>query len=311
MAPVDTKRCVERFLDHWKPEMVVVAEGEIWPNTFLALQARDIPAILINARMTEKSILGWMRWPKTARKVFSTFDLMIAADVQTQTGLAELSGRDVLCPGNLKSALPAPTVDDTVLNALRAEIGERPTLLAASTHAGEEALIVDAWMQLNPKPFLIIAPRHPDRGDEVDRLLSMTRAAVSRRSESDPLTRETDILLADTIGEMGLWYRLADTVYLGGGHTPGIGGHNPLEALQLEKPVLSGPSVFNFRDLSERLLQFQGYSIVHDVEELISAYPGLPVSADMSEMLKQDALGPMSTTLNALKPILRDVGLSA
>ncbi|MEO1322213.1 MAG: glycosyltransferase N-terminal domain-containing protein [Pseudomonadota bacterium] len=311
MAPVDTQRSVQRFLNHWKPNIAVVAEGEIWPNTLLELHSRDVPAILINARMTEKSILGWMRWPETARKVFSSFDLMIAADVQTQTGLSELSGREVICPGNLKSALPAPTVDEHMLQTLRKETGERPTLLAASTHAGEEALIIDAWMQLDPKPFLIIAPRHPDRGDEVDRLLSMTRAAVSRRSEEDPLTAQTEILLADTMGEMGLWYRLADTVYLGGGHAPGVGGHNPLEALQLGKPVVSGPSVFNFRDLSKRLLQFQGYSIVHDVDELISAYPALPVSEDMSEMLKADALGPMSTTLQSLAPILQKAELAA
>lgn len=310
MAPVDSGKIVHRFLDHWKPSLAIIAEGEIWPNLLLELDARETPSVLVNARMTEKSILGWLRWKTTARKVFSSFDLLIAADMQTKTGLIELADKDVMCPGNLKSALPAPSVDETELARLRDAITGSSVLLAASTHAGEEAFIIDAWMKMDPRPFLILAPRHPERGDEVDTLLSMTKAAVSRRSEGDPLTSETQILLADTMGEMGLWYRLCDTVYLGGGHAPGVGGHNPLEALRLGKPVLTGPSIFNFRDLSERLLPLQGFSIVHDVEELVSAYPALPVSAEMSATLEADSLGPMSSTLDALAPVLKRAGLN-
>lgn len=309
MAPVDTGPVIRRFLDHWSPSAAIIAEGEIWPNTLLALEARQIPAALINARMTEKTILGWMRWRKTAREVFSSLDVLIAADIQTQTGLEEFSGKTVTCPGNLKSALPAPSVDPSELEPLKQAIGDRAVLLAASTHAGEEALVIDAWMQMTEKPFLIIAPRHPERGDDVDKLLSMTKAAVSRRSEKDPLDQTTDILLADTMGEMGLWYRLADTVYLGGGHAPGIGGHNPIEALQLNIPVLSGPSIFNFRDLSERLLPLQGFSIIHDAQELASAFPAPPVSTEMKTLLKADSLGPMARTLEALDPMLRQAGL--
>ncbi|MEL6827934.1 MAG: glycosyltransferase N-terminal domain-containing protein [Pseudomonadota bacterium] len=310
MAPADTPGIARRFLDHWQPAVAIFAEGEVWPNLTLELDVRDVPTALINARMTEKSILGWMRWQKTAREVFSSFDLMVAADTQTKTGLTELSTKTVICPGNLKSALPAPSVDVDELENLKQAIGHKTVLLAASTHTGEEAIVVDAWMKMNPRPFLIIAPRHPERGDDVDTLLSMTKAAVSRRSENDPLTTATDILLADTMGEMGLWYRLCNTVYLGGGHAPGVGGHNPLEALRLGKPVLTGPSIFNFRDLSQRLLPFQGFSIVHDVDELVAAFPALPVSAEMTMTLKADSLGPMSRTLSALEPILNRVDMT-
>jgi len=309
MAPIDQTKTVSLFLDHWAPSLAIFAEGEIWPNTLLELNARNVPSVLLNARMTEKTIRGWMRWRKTASRIFKTFDLQIAADIQTKTGLIELSGKPVTCPGNLKSALPAPAVDQQALAALKDQIGDRPTLLAASTHAGEEALMIDAWMMMDPRPFLIIAPRHPTRGNDVDTLLSMTRTAIARRSEGDPVTTDTEILLADTMGEMGLWYRLADCVYLGGGHAPGVGGHNPLEALQLGKPVLTGPGVFNFRDLSERLLPLQGFSIVHTADELAASYPALPVSTEMTEMLKSDALGPMSATLKALAPILVKAGL--
>ena len=309
MAPVDTAPIARRFLDHWQPDLVIFAEGEIWPNQLLELEARGIPAVLVNARMTEKSTLGWMRWRKTARTVFSTYDLMIAADVQTKTGLEALSGKSVISPGNLKSALPAPSVDEALLKTLRGAIGHRDVFLAASTHAGEEALIIDAFPKLSPRPLLIIAPRHPERGDEVDALLSCTKFSVSRWSEDRSIPEGTDILLADTMGEMGLWYRLAHSVYLGGGHAPGVGGHNPLEALRLGKPILTGPSLFNFSDLSERLKPHGGFTIVEDVEALISAYPPAPVSDAMKDALETDAKGPMSATLTALDPILSRVGL--
>ena len=311
MAPVDTKQAVRRFLDHWQPDLAIFAEGEIWPNQLLDLEARGTPAVLVNARMTEKSTLGWMRWRKTAQTVFSTFDLMIAADVQTKTGLEALSGQSVINPGNLKSALPAPSTDEALLKSLRDSIGNRDVFLAASTHAGEEALIIDAFPKLSPRPLLIIAPRHPERGDEVDALLSCTKFSVSRWSEDRSIPDGTEIVLADTMGEMGLWYRLSHSVYLGGGHAPGVGGHNPLEALRLGKPILTGPSLFNFSDLSERLKPHGGFTIVDDSEALVSAYPPAAVSNAMKDALETDAKGPMSATLTALEPILNRTGLKS
>ncbi|MEM1148372.1 MAG: glycosyltransferase N-terminal domain-containing protein, partial [Pseudomonadota bacterium] len=304
MAPVDTLRAVNTFLDYWQPQLAIFAEGEIWPNLLLELERRSINAALINARMTEKSILGWMRWEKSARRVFASFDLIIAADLQTQTALGALSGHAVSSPGNLKSALPPPSVDDAELRMLETKIGDRAVLLAASTHAGEEALILDAFMSMGQRPLLILAPRHPERGDEVAKLLALTNFACARRSDGDPITAQTDILLADTMGEMGLWYRLADTVYLGGGHSPGVGGHNPLEALQLGKPVITGPSVFNFKDLVERLAPHQGFEIVDDTTAIVGAFPSPPVSDALQQMIAEDAIGPMTATLDALNPLL-------
>ncbi|MFN3211558.1 MAG: 3-deoxy-D-manno-octulosonic acid transferase [Henriciella sp.] len=310
MAPVDTRAATHRFLDHWQPNLVIYAEGEIWPNQLLELETRQIPAILVNARMTEKSILGWLRWKKTARSVFATYDLMIAADVQTKTGLEELSGKSVLNPGNLKSALPAPSVEPQILEQVKAAIGDREVLLAASTHAGEEALILDALLKLTPQPFLIIAPRHPERGDEVDALLSCTKLSIARWSEARTIPEGTDVLLADTMGEMGLWYRVADSVYLGGGHAPGVGGHNPLEALRLGRSILTGPSLFNFSDLTERLTPHEGFTIIADTDALIAAYPPVPVSNEMMALLETDAKGPMSATLDALAPLLKQAGIT-
>lgn len=310
MAPFDSHKGAQRFVSHWKPDLAIFSEGEIWPNLLLRLHAEMVPSALINARMTENSIKGWMRWRKTARRVFNCFDIMIAADVQTKTGLEALSESNVDNPGNLKSALPAPAFDESKLSELQTAIGARKVLLAASTHAGEEALVLDAYMRLPADTFLILAPRHPERGDEVDALLSCTKYAISRRSEGNNVTPVTDILLADTMGEMGLWYRLADTVYLGGGHAPGVGGHNPLEALRLGKPILTGPSLFNFKDLTARLVPHQGFAIVDDAEALAEAFPAPRVSAELAEVLEADALGPMAKTLELLLPLQKRAGLS-
>ncbi|MEO1660613.1 MAG: glycosyltransferase N-terminal domain-containing protein [Pseudomonadota bacterium] len=301
MAPVDTPRAAKRFLAHWAPDAAIFAEGEVWPNLLRNLRASGTKTALINARMTERSITGWLRWPRTAKSVFSSFDLLSAADLQTKTGLEALSGQNVLHPGNLKSALPIPGASPDEVKTIEAQIGPRPILVAASTHPGEEALALDALMQMDPKPFLIIAPRHPERADDIMALLTCSDFEIAQRSEDQTVTEQTDILLADTMGEMGLWYRIADAVYLGGGHAPGVGGHNPIEALRLSKPILSGPSVFNFRDLSERIKSYDGYEIIEDAEMLAKSFPPAPVSQALLDLLEADAVGPMTQTLDALK----------
>lgn len=304
MAPVDTPGGAKRFIDHWKPDVGIFAEGEIWPNLLTQLRKRGGKSALVNARMTEKSILGWQRWPKTALHLFGGFDLILASDLQTATGLTDLSGRSIAVAGNLKSSLPPPKADLAELGVLKTQLAGRQILVAASTHAGEEALVLDALLQMDPRPFTIIAPRHPERGDEIRRLIDLTNLTVSQRSDGDAVGAETDILLADTLGEMGLWYRLADTVYLGGGHAPGVGGHNPLEPLQLGKSVLTGPSVFNFKDLMASLAEKGGVQFVADSQALKAAWPSSAPSDELVEELNDGAFGPMKTTIDALLPLL-------
>jgi 3-deoxy-D-manno-octulosonic-acid transferase len=304
MAPVDTPRAAKRFIAHWMPDVAVFAEGEIWPNLLGELDEREIPTALINARMTDKTINNWRRWPKTAHWVFSTFKLIIAGDKRTATALKDITGQDIATPGNLKSALPLPPVDEHLLTKLQTRIGQRHIIVAASTHEGEEALIIDTVMQMTPKPFLIIAPRHPERGDRVATLLDMSGMQYERRSDETTLNMNGDVLLADTMGEMGLWYRLADTVYLGGGHTPGVGGHNPLEPIMLGKPVMTGPSLFNFEDIKTRLRKAEALTIVSTAGDMLEAMPLSPPSDRLLAELKTEALGPMAYTLSALIPLL-------
>ena len=308
MAPLDLPGPVSRFVHHWSPDLAIFAEGEIWPNLLGALRKLGIPTALINARMTEKSVIGWGRWRATSRDIFGGFDLLLAADTQTQTGLSYLAGRDVACPGNLKSSLPAPSVDMDELESLRMRIGPRPVLVAASTHTGEEALVLDAVLRMPERPFLVIAPRHPERGDEIEGLLRCSALEIARRSRDDDVSSRTGVLLADTMGEMGLWYRLASCVYLGGGHTPGVGGHNPLEPIRLGRRVLTGPSLFNFRDVTDKLIEEGALTIVQSSEELIQKIEGPAPSADLLARLEEGVIGPMRATLDALSALLNARG---
>ena len=308
MAPLDTPAAAQRFVQHWQPSLALFAEGEIWPNLLMQLSRHDIPAALINARMTEKSISGWRRWPKTSQAIFGSFAVILASNQKTARALEKLSKQPVPCPGNLKSALPLPQATKGDLAPLNTVIANRPVLVAASTHDGEEALILEALPHINPRPFTIIAPRHPERGDQIETLLRASKLSYARRSRGDEPTTQTDILLADTMGEMGLWYRLADTVYLGGGHTPGIGGHNPLEPLRLGKPVITGPGLFNFEEMADALIKEGGLKIVHTAQDIATAFPATPPTPALLAKLETEAAGPMKATLAALEPYLPKQG---
>lgn len=314
MAPIDTPAIARRFIAHWQPELVVMAEGEIWPNLTGEADKSGASIALVNARMTRKTLDGWRRWPQTAQRVFARFDLMLAADTETAEGLSELAGREVILAGNLKSALPAPTADPFSIEAIRKGfIGPRPCLVAASTHPGEEDLLIAALVQLEKRPAIILAPRHPERGEALAHGFREAGFATAQRSKGEPATLETDILLADTLGELGLWYSLADLVYLGGGHGEGIGGHNPLEPVRLGRTVLTGPKVHNFRDVMERLEQAGALERVD-----ADAFParlgraiadGLaPPSPQLLEALESEAQAPMETSLAALRKLFDERG---
>ncbi|MDJ0920639.1 MAG: glycosyltransferase N-terminal domain-containing protein [Henriciella sp.] len=309
MAPLDTPAIARRFITHWAPSAAIFAEGDIWPNLLTELDRRDVPAILINARMTEKTLREWSRWETTSENVFGLFSLILAGDKKTAAGLSSLSKKHVPSIGSLKSALPPPSADPGELEDLSDQIGEREIWVAASTHQGEEALVLDALMQMEQRPFLIVAPRHPERGDAVEGILTCSSLNVCRRSQVETLPSDTDILLADTMGEMGLWYRLATSVYLGGGHTPGVGGHNLLEPLRLGKPVITGPGLFNFEDLANELIQREAIMIAEDAESLVAAYPGTPPSVDILNQLETGQFGAMQRTLTDIRTLFAQKGI--
>jgi 3-deoxy-D-manno-octulosonic-acid transferase len=227
------------------------AESELWPNLILGARRRGVRLALVSARMTEASARGWAHRPAAARAMLGGFETILAQDDASAARLTALGGH-VTGRLNLKRLGAPLDVDEAQVTALRAAFGRRPIILAASTHPREEALIAAAVRGAPGHPLLIIAPRHPERGEAIASELGAAGFKVARRNQILPPGGEDqedlDIYLADTLGEMGLLYRLAGVAIMGGSFVPGVGGHNPLEAAQLGVGVITGPDRFNHAD---------------------------------------------------------------
>ena len=246
-APIDRREAVSRFLAHWRPDLGVFAESDLWPNLVLEAQRRGVRLALVNGRMSAESLAGWGRTPAMARRLLSAFDVLLAADARTAGGLSALSGRAVQPVANLKMAAPAPTIDPAALTPLRAAIGDRPVWLAASTHAGEDEIALAAHERLRatrPDALLILAPRHPERGEAIARL-----AGDAPRRAAGALPGGGPVYVADTMGELAAFYALAGVALIGGSLLPTLRGHNPIEPLHCGCAPLSGPHVDSFADV--------------------------------------------------------------
>lgn len=247
-APLDRPGAVARFLDHWRPDLAAFVESDLWPRLVLATAARGVPLVLLNARASG----GRRRAPGLARALLAPFAAITAQDTGTAAELAAL-GLDlarITVTGDLKSAAAPLAADPAALAALRAAIGGRPVWVAASTHAGEEAAVIVAQaavLAVQPDTLLILVPRHPERGAEVWALIAAAGLRGAQRSAGALPDAATQVYLADTLGEMGLFYRAAPLVFLGGSLVAGPGGHNPYEPARLGAAVLHGPHIANAR----------------------------------------------------------------
>jgi 3-deoxy-D-manno-octulosonic-acid transferase len=247
-APIDAIGPVRRFLAHWRPHLAVFAESELWPNLIEETARAGVRLALVNARMTEKSLANWARTPQSAAHLLARFDVILCADRATSQGLETLSGSSAPCVGNLKLAAPAPVADPALTAALRAAIGDRPVWLAASTHAGEEEIILAAHAEVrakSPDALLILAPRHPDRGEAIHQLAG----GPPRRSRGQTPRDEHPVYLFDTMGELGAAYAVAPVTFVAGSLLPALKGHNPIEPAKAGSAVLSGPYVTSFADI--------------------------------------------------------------
>lgn len=267
-VPVDLPQAAARFLDHWRPDIGLFVDSDIWPNLILGAHARGVKLALVNARMSERSFAGW-RWARgTAAAILSAYDVCLAQDDEIAERFRVLGARDVRTAGSLKADAPPLPADPVRLEALRAAIGDRPILLAAQTHPGEDETILpasDALRQTMANLLTIIVPRHVDRGPEIA-MLSGTRTAKRRALGELPGT-DTLVYVADTMGELGLFYRLATFAFVGGSLIR-HGGQNPLEPARLDCAVLAGPHTFNFTSAYEAILRAQGAGLVHSSTEI-------------------------------------------
>jgi 3-deoxy-D-manno-octulosonic-acid transferase len=309
MAPVDGPSAVTRFLQHWRPDAAVFAEGEIWPNMLLGLKRGRIPAVMANARMTTKSIDSWNRRKSSAREIFSVFQFIGAADRQTAEGLGRATGRKISTVGNLKMAARITPPPQDKVSAFTKTVG-RPILLAASTHPGEDAFALEAFAALRPSlpdALLVIVPRHPDRGSAVFGEARGHGFTVQQWSkERSPPQPGTSIVVADTMGELLFWYASAGGIYLGGATKPDVGGHNAVEPAQLGKRVFTGPHGYNFRETFEILAQNDALVIGETAGQLADFWRAelSTRSAPLPAAMSDDFRAPFERTIEAVIAML-------
>lgn len=313
-VPIDTPGAVTRFLYHWQPDLAIFTESELWPTMLASLRQRGVRLVLVNGRLSQRSARRWGRVPVAARTVMSLVDLVLAQTMVDAERFRALGAPRVAVCGNLKFDAPAPPAELAELNALREQIAGCPLFLAASTHPGEEAVVLEAHALLRerlPNLLTMIAPRHPARGPEIQSAAAQAGLASALRSRGEALDRGTEVYVADTIGEMGLWYRLAGAAFLGGSIVP-HGGQNPIEPAKLGVPILHGPDVGNFADVYQALADAGSIVEVTDAADLADAALRILADDELAERRAREAracverlTGAVDRTLEALEPDLK------
>ena len=269
-VPIDTQPAVARFLQHWQPDVALWVESEFWPQLLWQTHDRTIPMLLINARLSADSAKGWARFPRSIKSLLGTFTTLYAGSADDAKRLTALGAKNVADVGNLKyDAAPLP-VDHALLAELSAVTANRRLWVAASTHANEEQLVADAHQIIAatlPGLLTIIIPRHATRGDAIAADLRARGFTLAQRSKNEVITADTAIYLADTMGELGSFFRLSDMVFLGGSLIP-HGGHNPLEPARLHCTMLTGPYTHNFASIMQHFTAANAIAVVADKKAL-------------------------------------------
>jgi len=277
-APLDHPGWVRKFLDHWKPDGAIWVESEFWPNTLCEVNRRSIPLMLVNARVSNASYMRWKQLPSIIEGILGCFDICLAQTKLDARHLSDLGARQVVVHGNLKlGAAPLP-VNEEALATLNGSLLERPRWLVSSSHNGEELIAAHIHEKLAsrfPDLVTIIVPRHPSRGMIIADMLREKGIQIAVRSHDDELTADTPVYIADTMGELGLFYRACDIVFMGKSLVQPGGGQNPFEPAMLGCAVLFGPNMGNFMELSEAMQVAGAARQVTDAEMLCQEVAGL------------------------------------
>jgi len=316
--PLDAPRFVDRFLDHWRPDLALFVESDLWPNLILACADRGIPMILVNGRVSERSFSRWRMLPGVIAALLQRFDLCLAQSKVDARRYAQLGAPHVTSTGNLKLDVPAPPADPTALRELKTLIGARAVIAAASTHPGEESAIIAVHRRLQPRyPSLltVIVPRHPERGPGIAQEVKEAGLSVALRSRGELPKRLVNVFVADTLGELGLIYQLAPVVFMGGS-LASHGGQNPIEAIRLGAAVVHGPHVWNFAEIYTALDAAHGAECVADEEALAICFgtwlanrAARKAVADTAAATVAGLGGALERTLAALEPYFMQLRL--
>lgn len=304
MAPYDTVGASRAFLDRWRPDVAIWIESELWPRMLAEVGRRAIPKLLLNARVSARTAQRWARFDKTASAILSQFDLIQVQEQTTMDALTAVgvTGKGVALTGSLKQDRPPLDCDATALADLRKVLGKRPVWCAASTHAGEEEIVLTAHRDIGG--LLILVPRHTERAPQIATLCAEAGLVMARRSAGDAITSDTQIYLADTMGELGLWYRIAPIAFIGGSLAD-VGGHNPYEAAQLDTAIIHGPHIENFARIYEALGAVDAAKLVSDAGTLVRAVNAIDATTQSrmvhtANAVLQDGTGATKAALDAI-----------
>jgi 3-deoxy-D-manno-octulosonic-acid transferase len=305
-APLDHLPWVRCFLDHWRPDLVLWTESELWPNTLCEIAARGIPAVLLNGRLSDRALRGWRRWPGFARGVLAVFSLIIAQSDEDKARFAALGAPQVVSAGNLKLAAAPLPFDESALAALRERLGKRPAWLASSIHPGEDTIagqVHHAVKSQRPGLLTIIVPRHPQKAGDMAAGLAAMGLKVARRSEGQAIAAQTDIYIADTMSELGLFYRLCDLVFMGKSLAVG-GGQSPAEPALLGCALMLGPDMSNFREISADFIARRAAVEVRSADALAAAVAWLLQDSRTRAQMSENARAAMARHANAYSETL-------
>ncbi|KZD23423.1 3-deoxy-D-manno-octulosonic acid transferase [Tardiphaga robiniae] len=318
--PYDSPRFVARFLDHWKPSLALFIESDLWPNLIISAAKRRLPMVLINARMSQRSFPRWQKFSATIGALLGRFEICLAQSETDAERFSALGSRSVVVTGNLKLDVPAPPGDAMKLDKLMAVTRGRPIIVASSTHPGEEEIIIETHKTLTsffPNLLTVIVPRHAHRGADIAQMITVAGSQVALRSREELPHAGTDIYVADTMGELGLFYRLSPVVFMGGSLVP-HGGQNPIEAVKLGASVVHGPHVFNFTDVYEALDGAGGAKLADSSEQMVKQLGQMlgneaarDAAIEAGHRVVERLGGALDRTLHALEPYLMQLRLEA
>lgn len=319
--PVDHPHWVRRFLNHWRPSLAFWTESELWPHMLGELRGKNIPVILMNGRLSDKSFRRWQKLAPESKQLMDTFDLILTQTQNDAEMYQKLGGANVKVGGNLKySAAPLP-YDENALTLLQESIKGRPLWLYASTHDGEEDMACRIHKTLKktwPNLLTVIVPRHPERGGAVKASCKLYNLKASQRSKGHTTPRsEDDLYIADTIGELGLFYRIAPIACIGRSFSnDGGGGHNPIEAAQLECAVLHGPNVQNLQKIFDDMDNAEASLCLRDEEHFLACLTELLTNEakqkqwqDKARLYAEDKAKTVDNIMKTVVPWLENNGL--
>ncbi len=272
-VPIDSPAWVRGFLNHYRPDLALWVESELWPTLLAETAQRGIPAVLLNGRLSERSFRRWRRFPGAARRLIRSFDPVMAQSEADAERFRRLGAARVEVPGNLKMAAAPLPADPAALAEIGQATAGRPVWLAASTHPGEEEAVAEAHRAVRRQfgdALLILVPRHPERGPAMADELRRAGHSVGLRSAGDAPGGEREIYIADTLGELGLFYRAAPIAFVGGSLAP-HGGQNLIEPAQLDCAILHGPNVGNFAGVAGTLREAGASETVDSADALATA----------------------------------------